>query len=514
MCITSTNSALHDEEPKRRDTTLLSQSATTTSSRRRPQIARFVLTAVQNPLELITPSGQNQYSHFGAKPTVVASFGQDNEPVTNRRKSGLRVKQILSSKYHPVVRLDPYTLQQLQPTVDQRNIWAALRGDDSGIAETPKISWNWKHRTVELMGLETPDVIDWKTYQFPAQDPDEEEKKDPCQLPHDWMKQSFPTCNNLHSFDMMRQLLDEGRVQPRFLMGSGAVRSVWLLEQTIETDVPLEQTVLKTLKIDKDFDVSNSHRHRRDALISERLTGSPHILNIYGYCGNSAIYQYAKSGTLYDAIGAKEFRDQKVDQEAHKKWEQWTSQRKLDVAYQVVSALADLHDIDHDGITSVAHDDFDITQLVSTDEGKTFQLSDFNGAPFVKWDAAKKQTCPFRPLMKGGKTRSPEEYDTNIKYVTEKIDIFALGNILYTIVEGQYPFHNLSPEESIDNVMNGHQPHIRESTLKNKDPNIKVLLQAMNACWVWDPRRRATAKEVQNILKTRVGNNLSHTRLP
>ncbi|CAB9516381.1 STYKc [Seminavis robusta] len=488
----------------------------------------FVAVLIRNPnlrntalAAIINRQPKRGISNFGVKPLVVG-YGIDlvvgGGTDAPRKSNGMKTRQILFSKYHPVVRIHPSTFQIIPPSERFISIWAALRGSSSTI-NTTGIKWNWNHHSVDLMGLEIPDMVDWSTYQYPTRpDPDEEtKKKDPCQLPHGWMNQSFPTCSNLHAFDMMSQLLEyDHRVQQRFLMGTGSMRSVWLLEQITEADIPVEQAVLKTLRMKHDFDAGDLDRHRRDALISERLTASPHILNIYGYCGNSAIYQYANSGTLYDAIGAKEYREEQMNNQhndAHDKWEQWTSQRKLEVSYQVVSALADLHDIDHDGIASVAHDDLDITQYVSTDGGNTFQLSDFNGAPFVEWDSKEKQTCSFRALMKGGKTRSPEEYDENTYLVTEKIDIYALGNILYTIVEGQYPFYDVSTTQTMSLVAKGHTPPTSEPTSTSKDHNIQLLLNAMELCWVRDPRRRATARKIQNMLKPYVERNKKHPGL-
>jgi Protein kinase domain len=429
------------------------------------------------------------YSNFKAKPMLVVyvDFNPSSPPDTTPKK---RVQNpIHQSQYHEVIQIHPITFQVLPGTT--RNITS--------------IHWTWEHHSVALMGDQPPQEIDWTTYIYPSRDPFEEEaKKHPCQLPHEWMKLSFPTCNNLHALDMMGQLLDSQRRHQNFLMGTGSVRSAWLLEHNTGRKALTEQSVLKTLRMIHDFDQGNLDRHRRDALISERLTASPHILNIYGYCGNSAIYQYAKGGTLFDAIGAREFDEIPNDPVAHKQWEHWTSRRKVDVAFQVVSALAALNDIDHDGRPSVAHDDLDVTQLVSTDGGKTFKLSDFNGAPFIAWNAKEQESCAFRPLMRGGKTRSPEEYDQDIQYVTDKIDIFALGNILYTIVEGEYPYRNIGSSDAIRKVMEGIWPELRKETRKSKDPVIQALLRAMSMCWNKDPSNRASARQILDHLRPHV----------
>ena len=50
------------------------------------------------------------------------------------------------------------------------------------------------------------------------------------------------------------------------------------------------------LRIERDFIEEYYELHRRDALAMERLTFSPYVLDIYGYCGQSAINELANFG--------------------------------------------------------------------------------------------------------------------------------------------------------------------------------------------------------------------------
>lgn len=87
---------------------------------------------------------------------------------------------------------------------------------------------------------------------------------------------------------------------------------------------------------------------------------------------HSAAYEFSHGGSLYDLIGAKEYSHESVDEEAQKSFHR----RKLELAWQTISAAVALHDVDHDGRPSVAHDDLDVTQFVTVDRGQTFKLSD------------------------------------------------------------------------------------------------------------------------------------------
>ena len=68
------------------------------------------------------------------------------------------------------------------------------------------------------------------------------------------------------------------------LIANGYWRDVWLLNKAaarFPLDVDEEITVLKTLRYRHDFTDRNYDRHRKDALASERLSGSEHVVDIF-----------------------------------------------------------------------------------------------------------------------------------------------------------------------------------------------------------------------------------------
>lgn len=91
-----------------------------------------------------------------------------------------------------------------------------------------------------------------------------------------------------------------------------------------------------------------SNRHRKDALASERLTSSPYVANIYGFCGNSGVFDYADDGDIDMLIWPD---DEPEDPP------KLTRYQKLDLALQVSRGVAASHNVDREGRASLAHTD-------------------------------------------------------------------------------------------------------------------------------------------------------------
>jgi serine/threonine protein kinase len=96
--------------------------------------------------------------------------------------------------------------------------------------------------------------------------------------------------------------------------------------------------------------------------------------------------------------------------------------------------------------------------------------------------------------------RSPEEYA--YKMETEKVDIYSLGNVFYGILAKRWPFYDIIKDDKVaqKTIMSGARPPIQASILNSTDPFDRVMLKAIEMCWVQEPRERATAREVQNFI--------------
>jgi len=129
-----------------------------------------------------------------------------------------------------------------------------------------------------------------------------------CEAQYDWQRHHHPNCNHLMEQDWTRVGLvyRRGHSYVRFL-AHGYFRDVWKLQ------AGPEKTALKTLRYKHDVNGRHFDRHRRDAVTMEQLTSSPWVVDIYGFCGNSGIFEYADGGSLEDNI----FYD---DDDGKKEW--------------------------------------------------------------------------------------------------------------------------------------------------------------------------------------------------
>ncbi len=95
-------------------------------------------------------------------------------------------------------------------------------------------------------------------------------------------------------------------------LGSGLWRDVWKIQdsavQTKNTTQDADFVVLKTMKPEHDVVHRNLERHRREAATMSRLTQSPHIADIFAYCGNSILTEFAAQD-LSHALKTKEKRN-------------------------------------------------------------------------------------------------------------------------------------------------------------------------------------------------------------
>jgi Protein kinase domain. len=96
------------------------------------------------------------------------------------------------------------------------------------------------------------------------------------------------------------------------------------------------------------------------------------------------------------------------------------------------------------------------------------------------------------------KFRSPEEL--NGDWQTEKVDVFSLGYIIYSMITEDIPFKEYNPKEIHRMMRDGHLPAMGIEILRSNHPVDKVLMDAMNMCFEFNWRKRARASEVLDFL--------------
>ena len=197
-----------------------------------------------------------------------------------------------------------------------------------------------------------------------------------CQYSIEWKSMSFPTCNNIHEIDLQHSL------SKKRLVGIGSIRSAWKLQGESSLDVGgiPNTAALKILLQEQDFDSKNFERHRVDALISERMSSSPHCADIYGFCGQTSLTEFGQ-GTL------EKYR-----------WDEHSSDKLIKVVLEAARGVKSVHSIGAQNInrnfqTLLVHNDIKPSQFLKVNDN--YKLNDFNKAVFISYDKKEGKVCPF-----------------------------------------------------------------------------------------------------------------------
>lgn len=220
------------------------------------------------------------------------------------------------------------------------------------------------------------DMLNSKDYTRKLPDPLETEE---CKAQYKWQLTSFPTCNEIHATDLNNLHARRRKDEQVRLINYGYYRDVWMIRE----DFSQERRVLKTLRYSHDYVPRNYDRHRRDAVAMERLTKSRHILDIYGFCGNSGLFEYASGGDVAHLLWPSRGSER----------QNITQQLKLNVATQAATAIAEMHNIDQEGRASMAHTDISPGQFVEVNG--LYRLNDFNRVRFLNWSRQKNKPCGY-----------------------------------------------------------------------------------------------------------------------
>ena len=268
-----------------------------------------------------------------------------------------------------------------------------------------------------------------------------------------------------------------------------------------------------------DYDDWTFHRHGRDAIVSERLTSSPRVTSIFAFCGNSGYFDFADGGSLADRLeehwealddaNNEEEERGKQKSDDNKDARILDQRTKLSLAHDIAAALADLHDADGmrnasgDIISaSMVHADITTDQFIIIDGH--WKLNDFNRCQFMTrfritgGDGGDGLPCGFHFGINPGKSRSPEEY--NYQEETEKVDVYSLGNVFYTILTDEIPFDDVSDMQAVKDIKNGIRAKIPPRLLTSEDPVDIALRTVVEQTWRQEPQDRPRARTLADYL--------------
>mmetsp|Transcript_775 Transcript_775/g.1634 ORF Transcript_775/g.1634 Transcript_775/m.1634 type:complete len:518 (-) Transcript_775:14-1567(-) len=340
--------------------------------------------------------------------------------------------------------------------------------------------------TVEHINLHQADgrvhfEEDGDIYSRPLLLNDEEEESDEddeqsCVQMHDWMSSTFPSCAIMHEIDMTNRLTP---------VTQGTIRMVWRF-----VDFDGAKRALKSHMWSSDFIEGEYERNRHDSLVMERLSASRYIPNIYSFCGTSQLVEYADKGNVHDLI--KRMRQRRI---------QIPSLTRLKVAYQIASALRDLHSIDKGGVISVAHNDVCCHQIIHIDG--TYKLNDFHLSKFLKTNRYTGETCLESQPYCMQKIFSPEQYKAKAeggKIAPEKSDVYNMGNIFYTLLTLNWIYQGLEDADVRQRLMNGERSPYPARIKETTNAAEMALRDAVDMCWTHDPMQRPSSQDVADFI--------------
>jgi serine/threonine protein kinase len=307
-------------------------------------------------------------------------------------------------------------------------------------------------------------------------------------------------CNALHEMDFLSnfrtgdlEYIDSGGFNDLFhyIINDDAHASSHGSTQNNSTTIT--EFAIKILSLEtKSYTPHNYQIVRQDAIIQERLTSSPYIFPIYGYCGFALILPYVSGGTLSSNL--RKWRKGEMD---------ISSKQRLRYAVDMARGLRDLHDIDGDGIPSVTHGDLKEQQYLITENGG-LQLGDFNKGEFLYKSQSTGETCPYRvpPHFNDKVFRSPEEYA--YKDQTAATDVWALGSLMYYLLTGARVWREIAETHTElvrRYIIQGKKPEMEERILNSRDPVDIALKKAYDMACVYEPEKRASAREISDYLE-------------
>jgi hypothetical protein len=229
-----------------------------------------------------------------------------------------------------------------------------------------------------------------------------------CTIPKLWLSTTnISACNTIHELDLLdHQIVAKGGKRlvwkvdlhlarnttgPRPSKFYTTYNSTLVRERHFPkvilfrwTPPPIQETLaLKMFLYRKekpdDFGPQTIDYQHRDAVVHLVMSSSPYIVNIYGYCGASALYDYADGGNLQQNIEEKG---------------PLQGDELLDVAHRIVASVADLHRPSRKTQQSmIAHADIYGKQWVKV-RGQ-YQLTDFNLAKLLVRSKSDNTTFPF-----------------------------------------------------------------------------------------------------------------------
>lgn len=375
----------------------------------------------------------------------------------------------------------------------------------------------------EIKGINNDDFhdgIQWSwgfhddEYQrYPPWDNDNEQQ---CRRPN-WYRDLLVNCNAFHESDLSTAV----RKGTAKYAGAGDYRTVYVMD----LGESVGSVAYKDYSLESHYENADFENIRVDALISERFSWSPLIIDIYGLCGTTSFSEPMPYGDMdYMAVpigggggggrvhveSISDIDENKVNDDVYILYDaegvdpqnNFTGTQKLQYALDMAEAVALLHGFE-DGV--IVHGDVWLAQFLLSADGR-IKLNDFNLAQIMFWSERDQEYCRYRNGPgAAGDWRPPEEWKD--EPLNEKIDVWCLGFNMYALLTGLYPFYDtLDIKKEHRRINKGETPYIdpRYSEVGFAE---QKLVEIMQKCWGYTADERMDVFELVRLLRQAVNEN-------
>jgi serine/threonine protein kinase len=122
-----------------------------------------------------------------------------------------------------------------------------------------------------------------------------------------------------------------------------------------------------------------------------------------------------------------------------------------------------------------------------------FQKDDFNNGMILEYSTQNQTYCDFWTWY-GGTYKSPEELFGS--YVGTPSDVWAMGNNIYILLTGLYPYYDTTSGSKIEEMVKGGETPFVDDRYRNRSMVEGRLVEIMEPCWAFDPRDRVDIFEI------------------
>jgi hypothetical protein len=332
--------------------------------------------------------------------------------------------------------------------------------------------------------------------------------RDKCLRNSNWAWTPKPVCNNLHevSIDFHAKSVVQEEYKIKYL-SHGYYRDTWLLSPRRPETADDRAFVMKTLRAHP-FDIYNIRKVEVDALITEHLSASKLIVDIYGHCGASIMAEAMPGEIDTTIVPVPEDGDDdydighmhQSDLDALQKTDvhpmnNLTVKEKLDLALLMAESLAELHG------AGIVHGDVDPKQWLKAADG-SIKLNDFNNGHLLEWSYEQETYCTYRSKFSGGTHKAPEQLSEDRHQESSRAtDVWAMGHGIYALLTGLEPYYRTFSHSTIrEMVQEGRKPFVDER-YRSRSLIEARLVEIMEPCWEFEAPKRPSIFEIVKHLR-------------